>query len=67
MVIDALKSPSLSVGEAATQNSEMVSQQGKGLSLSITEEVGGRFAMVSILLSAFTELLNGHPVLDMIR
>lgn len=70
MVVDALKTPSLSINEASSQTYEMITQQSteKIPSLSLTaERINGRFAMLGIMATTFMELINGHPIMSMIK
>ncbi len=70
MVVDALKVPSLSISEASSQNYEIVTQQSteKIPSLSLTaERINGRFAMLGIMATTLMELVNGHPIMSMIK
>ena len=70
MVVDALKSPSLSISEASSQNYEMIAQQSteKMPSLSLSaERINGRFAMLGIVATTLMELINGHSVVSMIK
>jgi ferrochelatase len=71
MVVDALKSPSLSISEASSQSYEMVMQNdgtGKIPTLSLTaERINGRFAMLGIVATTLAELVNGHPIVSMIK
>lgn len=70
MVVDALKFPSLSINEASSQNYEMITQQSteKIPSLSLSaERINGRFAMLGIIATTVLELVNGHPIMSMIK
>ena len=64
MVVEALRNPSMTVGEASSQNSEMVTEGKSSVpSLSLTaERINGRFAMLGIAFTTFAELINGHPI-----
>ena len=65
MVVEALRNPSMTVGEASSQNSEMVTEGKSNVpSLSFNaERINGRFAMLGIAFTTFAELINGHPVI----
>merc|ERR1712146_88132 len=65
MVVEALRNPSMTVGEASSQNSEIVTEGKSSIpSLSFTaERINGRFAMLSIAFTTFAELINGHPII----
>lgn len=79
MVVDSLESPSLSLNEATTQNFDGDSLGKLGLSSNINglassrgqltstaEQLSGRIAMVGIVGTTLAELLNGHPVIQMV-
>ena len=66
MVVEALRNPSMTLGEASSQNSEMVTEGSKGgvPSLSLTaERINGRFAMLGIAFTTLAEVINGHPII----
>ena len=81
MVVDALESPSLSVSEAAAQNqgfagdglgrmgavfSDVGMDGGRRPLTTAAEQFGGRFAMLGIVGTSLIELINGHPVLQIV-
>jgi ferrochelatase len=74
LVEDALSSPSLSVYEATPINSNDLSDSSDGTAGASTrfgvteaaEKINGRFAMLGILGTTLLEVVNGHPVLQMV-
>merc|ERR1719329_233679 len=82
MVIEALDAPALSVSEAAMRNSDVIESYGaagtgindmgdSGNPLSNfpygAEVVNGRFAMMGIVGTTLIELMNGHPILQLVK
>jgi ferrochelatase len=81
MVVDALESPAVTVSEAAEQNlfgGDGVGRLGSGYSdvtgknrrsgplTNSAEQLTGRFAMLGIVGTTLVELINGHPVIQMV-